>query len=242
MIFLGTLVNGIAIILGTIIGLFWTKIPLMTKTTVMQAMALAVIILGIGMGLKSEHFLVVIASLAIGGVIGEKWKLEDRLNQVGEWIERRLGAKKEGSVAKAFVTATLVFVIGALAVIGALDSGLRGDHRVLYTKAVIDGFVSIIFTSALGFGVIFSAIPVMLYQGSIALLATQIDRWVSEELLQMIITEITATGGILILAIGLNLLEIIKIRIVNLLPSILVTIILIYLVYYKANIVSYFTL
>jgi uncharacterized protein len=223
----GTLVNGIAIIVGTLIGLVWKNIPEQVKTTVMQAMGLAVSILGIGMGLKSEHFLVVIISLAVGAVLGEYWKLEERLNKLGVWIEVKVGAKEKGSVAKAFVTSTLVFVIGALAIIGALDSGLRQDHNVLFTKSIIDGFVSIIFTATLGFGVIFSAIPVMLYEGGITLLATQIDQWITAETLDVLVIELTATGGILIFAIGLNLLEITKIRIVNMLPSILITILII---------------
>jgi uncharacterized membrane protein YqgA involved in biofilm formation len=228
MVLLGTVVNGIAIVIGTLIGLVWTKIPHHTKTTVMQAMGLVVTILGIGMGMKSEQIIIVIASLAIGGVLGEKWRLEDRLNQLGIWLERKTGAKQQGSVAKAFVTATLVFLVGALAIIGALDSGLREDHDVLYTKAMIDGFCSIIFTSTLGFGVIFSALPVMMYQGAIALFATQIDRWVTPDLLDAIVVELTATGGILIFAIGLNLLEITKIRVVNLLPSLFITVLLVY--------------
>lgn len=229
MVLWGTLVNGIAIIIGTCIGLVWKNIPDQVKTTVMQAMGLAVSILGIGMGLKSDNFLIVIISLAIGSVLGEYWKLEDRLNRLGMWIESKLGAKEEGSIAKAFVTSTLVFVIGALAIIGALDSGLRNDHDVLFTKSIIDGFCAIIFTATLGFGVIFSAIPVMFYQGIIALLATQIDQWITANTLDQLVKELTATGGILIFAIGLNLLELIKIRIVNMLPSILITILIIFI-------------
>lgn len=141
---LGTIVNGIAIVAGSFLGLFWTRIPDRFKNTILQAMALAVTILGIGMGLKSEQFLIVIASLAIGGALGEWWNLEDRLNAIGKWLEKKVGKQDKGSVATGFVTATLVFVVGAMSIVGALDSGLRQQHDVLYTKALIDGFCAIL--------------------------------------------------------------------------------------------------
>jgi uncharacterized protein len=227
---LGTFVNGIAIISGSFLGLFWTAIPDRIKDTILQAMALAVTILGIGMGLKSEQFLIVIASLAVGGALGEWWNLEEKLNSVGKWLETKVGKQDKGSVATGFVTATLVFVVGAMSIVGALDSGLRQEHDVLYTKALIDGFCAILFTSALGIGVMFSAIPVVLYQGAITLLATQIDRFVPQELMDALIVEITGTGGIMIVAIGLNLLGVAKIRVANLLPGLLIAVILVFIV------------
>ncbi|MDM5314482.1 DUF554 domain-containing protein [Fictibacillus sp. b24] len=236
---LGTIVNGIAIVAGSFLGLFWTRIPDRFKNTILQAMALAVTILGIGMGLKSEQFLIVIASLAIGGALGEWWNLEDRLNAIGKWLEKKVGKQDKGSVATGFVTATLVFVVGAMSIVGALDSGLRQQHDVLYTKALIDGFCAILFTSTLGIGVMFSAIPVVLYQGAIALLATQIDRFVPQELMDALIVEITGTGGIMIVAIGLNLLGIAKIRVANLLPGLLVATVLVFIVEKWDNILSF---
>ncbi|WP_257351718.1 DUF554 domain-containing protein [Pseudalkalibacillus decolorationis] len=238
MVLLGTIVNGIAIAVGTLLGLIFTRIPENTKTIVMQAMGLTVVVLGIDMGLQSEHILIVIISLAFGGVVGERLRLDNRLNQLGAWIEMKSGAQKQGSVSKAFVTATLVFVIGALSVVGALDSGLRHDHQILYTKSLIDAFIAMIFATTLGFGVVFSAIPVILYQGTIALLATQIHNLFSPEQLEILITELTATGGILICAIGLNLLKIISVKVVNLLPSLLITGILVYALQYKENILD----
>ncbi len=222
MVLTGTLVNGLAIIIASLIGLLVRYIPEQMKTTIMQGIALAVVVLGIGMGLKSEQFLIVIGSLVIGGLIGEKLDIEGRLNHLGAWIETRVGSKEDGTVAKAFVTTTLIYVVGAMAVLGALDSGLRGDHSVLYTKSMLDGFSAIIFTSTLGIGVIFSAIPVMIYQGGIALMATQINQYVPEALMDAFIIEMTATGGVMIIAIGLNILGIVHIRVANLLPSIVV--------------------
>jgi uncharacterized protein len=232
MVLLGTIVNGLCIIIGTLIGKLLHRIPEKIKTTVMHGIGLAVVILGIQMGLKSNQFLIVIFSLVIGAVLGEWWELDGKLNKLGLWIERKIGAKGEGSIAKGFVTATLIFVIGAMAIIGSLDSGLRGDHRVLYTKSIIDGFTSLILATTLGIGVLFSAVPVMLYQGSIALFATQIEKWIPLDLMDAFIADMTATGGLMILAIGLNLLGITTIRVANLLPGILVTAILVACVYY----------
>lgn len=232
MVLLGTLVNGLAIVLGTVLGKLFHRIPDKIKTTVMHGIGLSVTVLGIQMGFKSQQFLIVIFSLVLGGVLGEIWRLEDRLESVGHWLEKKMGSKEQGSIAKGFVTATLIFLIGAMAIIGSLDSGLRNDHSVLFTKSIIDGFTSVVLASTLGVGVVFSAIPVVLYQGTIALLATQISNWVPQELLNAFIAEMTGTGGVMIVAIGLNILGIIKIRAANLLPSIIVTACLVPLIYY----------
>jgi uncharacterized protein len=238
LVLLGTIVNGICIITGTLIGKVFHRIPENVKKTVMQGISLAVIILGIQMGLKSEQFLVVIFSLVLGAVLGEWWGLDDKLNRLGKWIERKLGSSSQGTIAKGFVTGTLIFVIGAMAVIGSLDSGLRQDHRVLFTKSIIDGFTSLILATTLGIGVLFSAIPVMLYQGVIALFATQIESWVPIELMDSFIVEMTATGGIMILAIGLNLLGLTTIRVANFLPGIVVTAVIVSGTYYWNSMVQ----
>ncbi|WNF22977.1 DUF554 domain-containing protein [Mesobacillus jeotgali] len=232
MFLLGTIVNGLLIIVGTLLGRLLTRIPENMKATVMHGIGLAVMVLGLQMGFKSANFLIVILSLVIGAVLGEAWKLEDKLNSVGDWLESKLGSKGEGSISQGFVTATLIFVIGAMAIIGALDSGIRGDHDVLYTKAIIDGFTALILTTTLGIGVLFSAIPVMLYQGTIALFATQIDKFIPQALMDSFILELTATGGVMIFAIGLNMIGLTKIRVANLLPGILVTGVLVTLSHY----------
>ncbi|WP_174734655.1 DUF554 domain-containing protein [Mesobacillus harenae] len=231
MFLLGTLVNGLLIVIGTLLGKMLHRIPEKMKTTVMHGIGLAVIVLGLQMGFKSANFLIVILSLVIGAAIGEFFALEDKLNSVGKWLETKIGSTGEGSISQGFVTATLIFVIGAMAIIGALDSGIRGDHDVLYTKAIIDGFTSLILTTTLGIGVMFSAVPVMLYQGLIALFATQIDKFIPQALMDSFIVELTATGGVMIFAIGLNLIGLTKIRVANLLPGILVTGILVTMYY-----------
>jgi uncharacterized protein len=224
MFLLGTLVNGLLIVIGTILGKLLNRIPEGMKVTVMYAIGLSVMVLGLQMGLKSENFLIVIISLVVGAVAGEALRLEDKLNDLGLWLEQKVGNNNgKGSISEGFVTATLIFVIGAMAIIGALDSGIRGDHSVLYTKSLIDGFTALILTTTLGIGVIFSAIPVVLYEGLIALFATQIDRFVPQALMDQFIVEMTAAGGIMIFAIGLNLTGMVKIRVANLLPGIVVT-------------------
>ncbi|ULT57078.1 DUF554 domain-containing protein [Neobacillus drentensis] len=231
MFLLGTLVNGLLIVIGTLLGKWLNRIPEGMKKTVMYAIGLSVMVLGLQMGLKSENFLIVIISLVVGAVAGELLRLEDKLNDLGGWLERRVGSNGKGSISEGFVTATLIFVIGAMAIIGALDSGIRGDHDVLYTKSLIDGFTALILTTTLGIGVIFSAIPVVLYEGLIALFATQIDRFVPRELMDQFIVEMTATGGVMIFAIGLNLTGIVKIKVANLLPGIVVTGIIVTILY-----------
>ncbi|GAB3797814.1 DUF554 domain-containing protein [Virgibacillus kimchii] len=228
----GTLINGILIIAGSILGLFFTKIPEKYKETVMHGIGLVVTLIGLQMAFSTEVIVIVLLSLLSGAIIGEFLKIEEGLNQFGTWIGRKFANDKDDvSVSQGFVTASLIFVVGAMSIIGALDGGLRGDHEVLVTKGFIDGFVALVLTTTLGFGVILSVFPVVLYQGTIALLATQIDRWVPADILQGMIVEITAVGGLLIAAIGLNLLKIVNIRIGNLLPAIFM-VLPIYYIYY----------
>lgn len=228
---IGTAVNALAIMAGSFIGLFWRNISENMKTTLIQGLSIAVIVLGIDMALESDNILIVVVSLALGAMLGEKWQIEEKMNRFGIWLETKTGAT-DGGIAKAFVTATLVYVVGAVGIVGALDSGLRGDHTVLYTKSLIDGIMSIFLTSALGIGIIFSALPVFLFQGTIALFAAQIDRFVSPELMDQMITEITGTGGVMIIAIGIRLLGLLNIRVANLLPAMLFVVLIMTMIYY----------
>jgi uncharacterized membrane protein YqgA involved in biofilm formation len=232
MFLLGTLVNGALIVIGTIFGKLLNRIPEGMKKTVMHGIGLSVMVLGLQMGFKSNNYLIVILSLVIGSVIGELLQLEEKLNSLGQWLEKKIGTPGKGSISEGFVTATLIFVIGAMAIIGALDSGIRGDHNVLYTKSIIDGFTALILTTTLGVGVIFSAVPVVLYEGTIAAFATQINQFVPHALMTQFIAEMTATGGVMIFAIGLNLTGLIKIKVANFLPGILVTAVIVILLYY----------
>lgn len=221
MILTGTIVNTVAIIGGGLIGYKLKGIREEIGTTVMQGLGLAVLLLGILMGMKSDQFLILIASLVLGSVVGELLKIEDGLNKAGKWLEKKVSKGSEGKIAVAFVTTTLIYCVGSMAILGSLDSGLRNDHQILFTKAMLDGFSAIIFASTLGIGVVFSAIPVLLYQGALTIGSTLISQYISPELLDKMINEITATGGIMIMAIGVNILGILKIRVANMLPAIL---------------------
>lgn len=234
MVLLGTVINALLIIVGTIIGRLLKNIPENMKQTVMYAIGLAVTVIGLQMGFESGYFLIVIISLVFGAVIGEWIDLDAKLNRFGHWLESKVGKNKKGeniSIAQGFVSATLIFVIGSMAVIGSLDSGLRNDHDLLIVKGLIDGFTSIILATTLGIGVLLSAVPVVLYQGTIALFATQISRFIPEQALALFIQEMTATGGIMIVAIGLNMIGLTKIRVANLLPGIVVVAIVVTIVY-----------
>lgn len=217
MVLLGPLVNGAAIIMGAIAGRI-IRLPEQFQQTIMQALGLAIMIIGISMGITTANILIPIAALLLGSILGELCRIEVRVAQMGNLLRRSLGDKKSaGDFTQGFLTATLVFCVGAMAVIGGLNSGLMGDHQILYAKSILDGMLSIFFATALGIGVAFSALPVFFYQGSIALLATSLAPLLSPAIL----AEITATGGILILAIGLNLLGLTKIRVGNMLPAVI---------------------
>lgn len=222
MVLWGTIVNALAIICGSLLGSLFSRISEGIRTTVMQGIGMAVCILGVTMALKSGNILIVIFSLVLGGVLGELIRVDYLLEQLGLWLEKKIGKKGKGNIATGFVTATLVYCVGAMAILGAMDSGLRLNHDILYTKSLLDGFSAIIFASTLGIGVLFSAIPVFIYQGMIALASTFISLLVTQEMLNAMITEITAVGGILILGIGINILELKKVNVANLLPAIIV--------------------
>ncbi|GAA4724409.1 DUF554 domain-containing protein [Brevibacillus fulvus] len=222
MILLGTIVNAAAIFVGALIGRLLSGIPAAIRQTVMQGIGLVVIILGLKMSMQTENFILLIVSIVVGSIFGGFLKIEAKLDQFGRWLEKKVGGKKEGSIATGFVTATLVYCIGAMAVLGAMDSGLRGNHDILYTKAMMDGFSAIIFSSTLGIGVALSAVPVFLYQGAIALLSTQINQFVSQELLDQILVEVTAVGGLMIIGIGINIMELRKVNVANMLPGLLI--------------------
>lgn len=220
MALLGTIINGIAIIIGTVLGLFFRKIPERHKETILSGIALTIILIGLQMALQVNHIIIVLLSIMTGAILGEVIDIESRLNKIGTWIESIISSNKVDSrVSQGFITSSLIFVVGAMAIIGALDGGLRGDHGVLITKSILDGFTSLVLATTLGFGVILSAIPVVIYQGTIVLLATTIEKWIPPALLDGFIIEMTATGGLLIVAIGLNMLNVTSIRIANLLPS-----------------------
>ncbi|EIW00549.1 DUF554 domain-containing protein [Thermoanaerobacter siderophilus] len=218
---LGTVVNSIAIIAGGTIGtLLKVGIPERFKNIVMQGVALSVMIIGISSGLQFNNLMVAIVSLVIGGVIGEALDIEGYLNKLGDVLQKKLSKDNSSTISKGFVTASLVYCIGAMAIVGSLKDGLSGDHSILFAKSVLDGISSIIFASTFGIGVVFSAISVFLYQGSISLGASFLQGLLTKP----VIDDMTAVGGVLIFAISLNMLEIKNIKVGNLLPAIFIPI------------------
>lgn len=222
----GTIVNAIAIIIGGLLGMMLPRISEGIKSTVMQGLGLAITVLGITMALKSNQIVLVIVSVVVGGIIGELLRIEYRLGQLGDWLQAVL--RKESiehptsSISEGFVTCTLVYCIGAMAILGPLDGGLRHNHDILYTKSLLDGFLSIIFASTLGIGVIFSAVSVFVMQGVIALAATFIAMAFSQASLDAMIVQITAVGGVLVIGVGLNILQIKKMNVANMLPALVI--------------------
>ncbi|MCL2260364.1 MAG: DUF554 domain-containing protein [Fibromonadales bacterium] len=221
----GTFVNAGAVIIGCLAGVLLPRMPDRIRDIIMQGLGLAILFLGISMGIKTGNFIFVIISLAAGGATGEMLRLDMRLQRAGEHLQeavKKMAPGNTSTVAEGFVTATLLFCVGAMAVLGAIDSGLRGDHTILYTKSLLDGISAMLLTTMLGFGVIFSAGALLLYQGAIALSAKLITSFLSAAELEAVVTEVSAVGGILIAGIGISMLQIKKINVVNLLPSIFI--------------------
>ena len=213
----GTIVNAAAIIVGGLMGmLLQGGIKPRSKETILHGLALAVMLIGIKMALTTENALIVIGSLVLGGLIGEWLDIEGWLYGLAQKAEKRFG-RGEGRAGQAFVSTSLIYCVGAMAITGSLQSGLTGEHSILYAKAMLDGVSAVVFASTMGVGVVFSGFSVLLYQGTITLLAGVI----APLLTPAAITEMSATGGLLIVAIGINILELKQIRIGNLLPSML---------------------
>lgn len=220
---LGVLVNVAAVIVGSLIGLLLKRgIPEKIAKAMTTGVSLAVIYIGIDGMLCGEKTLVLILSLVIGGMIGTVLNLDQHLENLGRKIESKFKSNKNGSIAEGFISSTLLFCVGAMTVVGALQSGLSGDHEMQYTKAVLDFISSIVLASTLGFGVILSSVSVLLIQGSITLLA----RFVAPFLSDAVVAEMTCVGSVLILALALNLLGLTKIKLMNYVPAIFLPLLL----------------
>jgi len=210
----------VAGVVGTFLG---DRLPERVRQTVMAGVGLVTLLIGAQMSLKTQHLLIVLASIALGGIIGELLGIEAGLERLGRWLEARLGSisragagnSSAASFTRAYVTASLVFCVGPMTIIGSIQDGLTGDYQTLAVKSMLDAFAGLAFASTLGIGVAFSGITVLVYQGLLTLGAG----WLKAVLTDATVTEMTATGGLLILGIGLRLLEIKQIRVANLLPA-----------------------
>lgn len=218
---LGTIVNSLAVIVGGIVGiLFKNVIPEKISDALLKAAGLAVITIGIKLSLVGEDLTLLIMSIIIGTAIGELINIEGKLDNLGQFVESKM--KNKGSnVTLGFITCTLIYCVGSMAIVGSIQSGLTGNHEILFSKALLDGIMSITMAVSMGIGVIFSSISIFIYQGLITMLAQFMQSLLSD----IVVNEMTAIGGVLILAIGLNFLEIKRIKVGNMLPAIFLPII-----------------
>lgn len=207
--------------MGTVIGQFaGRRLPERFHQTLMQAIGLITIALGILDLQKTENALVMLGSLLAGGLIGELLRIEDGIAALGQWAQKRLGEGGEGDFGKAFVTTSLLFCVGPLTVLGSFEAGLEGDYSKLLVKSVMDGISSLVFSTALGWGVALSAATVLVVQGALTLGAGLLRPLLT----QPMIMEMTATGGLMLIGLGANLLGIAKVRTASFLPSLLVAV------------------
>ncbi len=212
---IGTIVNALAIIAGSAIGLIFRKgIPERYNESIIDAISLAVILIGIKGAFKSDEPLIVILCLAIGTVIGEFIGIEAVLEKFGKWLETK-SLKNEGGIPEGFVATSLLYCVGAMAILGSLESGLTGNHQVLFAKSLIDGIGSIVFASSMGIGVMISSLSVFIYQGTITIGASFLERLLVPEA----VNEMSAVGGLLIMALGIKMMHIKEIRVGNMLPA-----------------------
>ena len=224
MILTGTIVNSLTIIAGTVVGLLLGKfIPGRFNDAISKGIALCVLYIGVDGMLAGENALISILSIVLGVILGELLRLDDRIRSLGDWVERRFAGKHtKGSISEGFVSASLLFCVGAMAIMGALDSGLLRDHSTLYAKSTLDGITSIVYSSTMGVGVALSAIPIFLYQGAIALGASFIEPFLTP----VVIAEMKCVGSILIVGLSLNLLGLTKIKVMNYVPAVFLPILL----------------
>jgi uncharacterized membrane protein YqgA involved in biofilm formation len=221
---LGTYVNVVAVVVGSLIGLvLHQRFPEKLKRIGFQAIGLCVLVLGTSMALKTDKFLILIFSLLIGAITGEALGLDRHIERFGEWLKARIGSTND-QFSEGLVSAFLLYCMGAMTVIGAIEDGLNNDPSILYAKSLMDGCASIALASTFGLGVLISALPLFLYQGGITLAAASAKSFFTEPL----ITELSAVGGVILMGLGIQLLDLKEIRVVNFLPALLVVIILVH--------------
>lgn len=221
----GTLINIATVLLGGFLGLlFGARVPERVKQTITAGLGLFTAVIGIKMSFETENAILVLGSLLLGGLLGEWWKIEDGLQSLGGWLERRVyreqdagpESRRSANFVRGFLTASLLFCVGPMTILGSIQDGLTGNYELLAIKAVLDGFAALAFASTLGVGVLFSALVILVYQGGISLLAAQLNSVLTEAMM----AEMTAAGGVLLLGIAISsLLELKKIRVGNFLPA-----------------------
>lgn len=218
---LGTVANTISILVGGSLGRgLGNTMSKRYSDTLLNAIAVSVVLLGLKSALETKNVILLISCMALGSIIGEYLEIEDRINKIGSMLENKF-LKKHGNIAEGFMTATLIYCVGAMSIIGAIESGVSHNHSTLFAKSVLDGVSALVFSSTLGIGVLLAAIPVFLYQGLITVLAGMLTQYLQLEALN----ELSAIGGLLVMIIGLNILKVTKIKVGNMIPSVFLPII-----------------
>lgn len=222
---LGPLVNALAVATGAGLGmLLGSRLPERVRLIVFQGIGLCVVIIGIQSALKTANPLIMIFSIVIGSILGELLNLEDRLANLGNVLKKHFSSSNP-RFTEGFLSASVIFCVGALAILGSFEEGLGNGRSIVYTKSILDGFTAMAMASALGLGVLFSGAVILVYQGLLVLFASLLIHWLTPA----VMTELTATGGIIILGIGINMLELLRIRLANMVPALLVVVILSYM-------------
>jgi uncharacterized membrane protein YqgA involved in biofilm formation len=221
---MGTIINALAILIGGALGLLFRKgFPERIAQTTLQVLGLFTLVVGVSMAIQGQELIMVLISLALGAGLGEWIDIEGRLDRFGHWLEERLHLTGK-SPAKGFIYTSLLFCVGSMAIVGSISDGLKGDHSILVTKAMMDGIISIPFAASMGIGVLGSAVPVLLYQGSLTLLASKIQFFFTPAMVR----ELTSVGGVIVMGIGVNILGLQKVRVGNFIPALLFIVSILY--------------
>lgn len=216
---LGTLINIVTVLIGGSAGLIvGTRLRKSLNQAVLSVMGLVTMVVGIQMALETKNILIVIFSLVIGTVIGELINIEAIVNKIGQKLESKFSKTKDGRFARAFVATSLLFCVGPMTILGSIQDGLTGDYTLLATKSMLDGFAAMMFAAAMGVGVLFSALTVLVVQGGLTLFAGTLSGLMT----QAVIAEITGTGGVMVVSIGLGIVGIKKFNTANMLPALLI--------------------
>jgi uncharacterized protein len=213
---IGTLVNVGAIVGGSLVGiLIGARWPEKMRSTVMHGLGLVCLLIGLQMAMQTKNILIVLVALLLGAIMGEALRIDDAFQRMGVFLQSILARGGSGHFAEGFVTASLIFCVGPMAILGSIQDGLTGDFRLLAVKSMLDGFASIAFAASLGWGVLLSAVPILLYQGTITFFANLLSSVLTEPL----VVEMTATGGLIIVGISFRLLKLKELRLANFLPA-----------------------
>lgn len=220
----GTLINVGAIIVGSIIGLlFHSNIPKKYITIIFQGIGLFTLFVGVAMALKTENYLVLVFSVVLGAVLGTWWNIELRIQGFSDWTKKKVKSNNS-KFSEGMISAFLLYCMGSMTILGAFEEGLGNAPNLLLAKSLMDGISSIALTAGLGIGVMFSVVPLLIYQGGLTLFASLLN----DKMNEVMINELSAVGGLLLIGMGLNILDITKIKVINMLPALIVVVILVY--------------